>query len=291
MALRRSLHWVFKIGDRSATLDFYKNVLGMKVLRHEEFNEGCDAACNGPYDGRWSKTMIGYGSEDSHFVVELTYNYGISSYEIGNDFKGLFINSKDVYKRARELNLGENTSLGLKICAPDGYPFYIGDDDVQDDPVQGIYLACHNLTDTEKYWKDYLGMTKINAFEDSVTLGFEQGVFLKFVEQPGINRAKAYGRVAFSLPIEQLRPLESSVKEAGYQILTPFITLATPGKADVSVVIFSDPNQHEICFVGDEAFRELSEFDPNADEALELACREDKSNEWFAKKGKSKSSS
>ena len=38
---------------------FYREVLGMQVLRHEEFTEGCLAACNGPYDGRWSKTMVG----------------------------------------------------------------------------------------------------------------------------------------------------------------------------------------------------------------------------------------
>ena len=64
-------------------------VLGMKVLRHEEFEKGCEAACNGPYDGRWSKTMVGYGPEDSHFVVELTYNYNIGQYKRGNDFQVL----------------------------------------------------------------------------------------------------------------------------------------------------------------------------------------------------------
>lgn len=35
----------------------------MHALRHEEFKEGCKAACNGPYDGMWSKTMMGYDSE------------------------------------------------------------------------------------------------------------------------------------------------------------------------------------------------------------------------------------
>jgi len=40
-----------------------------------------------PYDGKWSKSMIGYGAEDSHFVLELTYNYGIGSYKLGNDFQ------------------------------------------------------------------------------------------------------------------------------------------------------------------------------------------------------------
>ena len=43
-------------------------------------------ACDSPYDGKWSKSMVGYGDEDSHFVVELTYNYGIGSYKLGNNF-------------------------------------------------------------------------------------------------------------------------------------------------------------------------------------------------------------
>ena len=40
-----------------------------------------------PYDGKWSKSMVGYGPEDNHFVVELTYNYGLGSYQLGNDFR------------------------------------------------------------------------------------------------------------------------------------------------------------------------------------------------------------
>lgn len=43
----RALHYVFKIGDRNQTAKFYREVLGMKVLRHEEFSDGCEAACNG----------------------------------------------------------------------------------------------------------------------------------------------------------------------------------------------------------------------------------------------------
>ena len=49
----RPLHFVFKIGNRLKTMDFYTNILGMKILRHEEFEEGCDAKCNGPYDGNY----------------------------------------------------------------------------------------------------------------------------------------------------------------------------------------------------------------------------------------------
>jgi hypothetical protein len=90
---RRPLHWVFKVGDLKATLDFYARTLGLKarhsragapgchqkvsgrparlplshagandthaqVHRHEEFASGCEATCNGPFGGAWSKTMV-----------------------------------------------------------------------------------------------------------------------------------------------------------------------------------------------------------------------------------------
>ena len=42
---------------------------------------------------------------------------------------------------------------------------------------------------------------------------------------------------------------------------------------------------HEICFVGEEGFGELSQVDPKGDELLRKAMEEDKSKEWFAKKG------
>lgn len=40
--------------DRTATVNFLTHALGMRALRHEEFQEGCKAACNGPYDGMWA---------------------------------------------------------------------------------------------------------------------------------------------------------------------------------------------------------------------------------------------
>jgi len=63
----------------------------MRVLRHEEFESGCEATCNGPYSGYWSKTMIGFGNEDTNFVLELTFNYGVQSYSRGNDLVAVCI--------------------------------------------------------------------------------------------------------------------------------------------------------------------------------------------------------
>ena len=79
------LHWVFKTSNLKADiLDFYTFMMGMHVLRHEEFSSGCDAQCNGPYARPWSKTMVGYGPEDTCFVLELAFNYGIRGYKLGN---------------------------------------------------------------------------------------------------------------------------------------------------------------------------------------------------------------
>ena len=62
-------------------------LLGARILRHEEFKAGCEATCNGPYTGYWSKSMVGWENEDNSFVFELTYNYGIDQYARGNDLK------------------------------------------------------------------------------------------------------------------------------------------------------------------------------------------------------------
>lgn len=80
----RPLHWVIKIGDLKRSIDLL-TLLGARVLRHEEFTAGCEATCNGPYAGHWSKSMVGWDTEDVSFVFELTYNYGVYEYARGND--------------------------------------------------------------------------------------------------------------------------------------------------------------------------------------------------------------
>lgn len=72
--------------------------------------------------------MVGYGPEDNHFVVELTYNYGITHYERGNDFLGITIQSSESLKRAAAINWPIKEQNGLKyVEAPGGYKFFIVD--------------------------------------------------------------------------------------------------------------------------------------------------------------------
>ena len=56
-----------------------------------------------------------------------------------------------------------------------------------------------------------------------------------------IDHGTAFGRIAFSLPAEDLPQLEKDVKDAKGTILTPYVKLDTPGKASVVVVIIADP--------------------------------------------------
>lgn len=120
---RRALHFVLKIGDRQAMMDFLKNTLGMQVLRHEEFDQGCEATCNGPYQNKWSKTMIGYGAESSNFVLEITYNYPIDKYKLGNDILGITIGAPgDKFKEIKaKVNWNSDDKGKLSYSSPAGY--------------------------------------------------------------------------------------------------------------------------------------------------------------------------
>ena len=296
----RALHWVFKVGDRTAEVGFLHDALGMRVLRHEEFAEGCAAACNGPYAGRWSKTMVGFGAEDSHFVLELTYNYGLRSYARGDDFRWIAIASRDAHGRAAEVDGAEQLPDGSWLLrSPNGYGFRVLDADAAGaDPVRELALNVADLRRARDYWSGFLGMREADAAaggaagagggaegDRHLALSFGPGqALLRFFQAAGgVDHAEAYGRVAFALPGAGLRPLEAAVRERGYTVLTPYVSLDTPGKATVEVVILADEDGFEICFVGAEGFGELSQVDPQAEKLLQEAMDGDKAAEWFAK--------
>jgi lactoylglutathione lyase len=293
MTCRRALHFVFKIGQRSESVRFYKDVLGMKILRHEEFEEGCKAACNGPYDGKWSKTMIGFGKEDDHFVLELTYNYGIGSYQHGNDFQGITITSHEVCKQVQSSGWPVTVINGQSsVYDPDGYLFVLEELPSDGRPLTKLSLASSDLQKTLGFWCNLCGMElQMKHDDDHVTLAYDQQqVLLEFVDvHKTVDHGSAYGRVALSCPRSQLPEIQQMATDCGYRILTPLVDLDTPGKATVQVIILADPDGHEVCFVGDEAFRQLSQVDPEADSLLAAAMAADKSDEWFAKKGVTKS--
>ena len=68
----RLLHTMLRVGDLQRSIEFYTNVLGMKLLRTSE---------NPEY--KYSLAFVGYGPETSEAVIELTYNWGVDKYDLG----------------------------------------------------------------------------------------------------------------------------------------------------------------------------------------------------------------
>ena len=76
----RILHTMLRVGDLQRSIDFYTRVMGMQLLRTTDRPEQ-----------KYSLAFVGYGDESSGAVVELTYNYGVASYDIGTGFGHLAI--------------------------------------------------------------------------------------------------------------------------------------------------------------------------------------------------------
>jgi lactoylglutathione lyase len=69
------LHTMLRVGNLERSIQFYTENLGMKVLRTTDRPEQ-----------QYTLAFVGYGSESENAVLELTYNYGVSSYEIGTAY-------------------------------------------------------------------------------------------------------------------------------------------------------------------------------------------------------------
>ena len=119
--------------------------------------------------------MVGYGPEDNHFVAELTYNYNISSYKLGNDFQGITIQSNEVLQQARSVGWPVENEQGRQfVTAPGGYKFYIIDRPrLEDrDPVISVAVAVSNMERSIGYWAGLLGMSVTSATSTTTSLSY-----------------------------------------------------------------------------------------------------------------------
>jgi len=181
-----------------------------------------------------------------------------------------------------------STAGACVVTSPTGYKFHLVDKmPTNKDPVVSVSLASSNLKKTIDYWSNVANMKVYQQSDTTVTLGYDDSqasLIFTHIGTP-VDHGNTNGRVAFSCPVSELESIEASARASGNTVLTPLVSLDTPGKATVSVVILADPDGHEICFVGDEAFRELSQVDPTADALINTAIQEDKSDEWFSSEG------
>lgn len=217
--------------------------------------------------------MVGYGPESSHFVVELTYNYGVKHYDLGNDFGGITIRSSAVIERAKAANYPSTMENGKHILvSPGGYRFLVINENqpTDRDPVVQVTLNVTDLPKSVYYWNSTLQMKLVVQTDNSAVLTYGENqarLQLNKTSEP-LNRAQAYGRIAFAVPGAAQPAIQETIKKNSWPILTDLIKLDTPGKASVRVIILADPDGHEICFVDEEGFSELSQVDPEGEALL-----------------------
>jgi lactoylglutathione lyase len=113
---------MLRVGDLQRSIDFYTKVLGMNLLRTTERPEQ-----------KYSLAFVGYGTNPEHAELELTYNHGVASYELGTAYGHIAIGVADAYAacdriRASGGNVtreagpvkGGNTVIAF-VTDPDGY--------------------------------------------------------------------------------------------------------------------------------------------------------------------------
>jgi len=98
------LHTMLRVGDLDRSIAFYTKLLGMRELRRTDVPEG-----------KYTLVFLGYGSEDNHTVLELTYNYGVERYELGTAFGHLALGVPDIHATCEKL-----LAAGAKITREPG---------------------------------------------------------------------------------------------------------------------------------------------------------------------------
>ena len=118
----RILHTMIRVGDLDRSIKFYTEVLGMKLLRRKDYP-----------DGEFTLAFIGYGDEANNSVIELTYNWGKDSYDLGSGFGHIALEVGDVYKATDEIRkrggkiirdagpMNAGTTIISFVEDPDGY--------------------------------------------------------------------------------------------------------------------------------------------------------------------------
>ena len=86
MSNNRILHTMLRIGNLDTSIEFYTNIMGMKLLRKNENTEY-----------KYTLAFLGYGEESETAVIELTYNWGVESYDLGNAYGHIAIGVDDIY--------------------------------------------------------------------------------------------------------------------------------------------------------------------------------------------------
>lgn len=118
----RILHTMLRVGNLDRSLDFYTNVLGMRVLRKKDYP-----------DGKFTLAFVGYQDEADGAVLELTHNWDTEHYDLGNAYGHVAIEVDDAYAACERVKakggqvvreagpMKHGTTVIAFVQDPDGY--------------------------------------------------------------------------------------------------------------------------------------------------------------------------
>ena len=118
----RILHTMIRVGNLDASIAFYTEILGMKLFRRKDYPEG-----------KFTLAFVGYEYESLASAIELTHNWGVDSYQLGNAFGHIAIEVSDAYAACAEIKqrggkvsreagpMKGGTSVIAFVDDPDGY--------------------------------------------------------------------------------------------------------------------------------------------------------------------------
>lgn len=127
----RMLHTMLRVTKLETSLAFYRDILGMRLLRRHDFPEG-----------RFTLAFVGYGDEADHTVIELTHNWDTASYELGTAYGHIALGVPDVYAACADIKARGGRVVreagpmkgGTRVIAfvedPDGYKIELVEDSV-----------------------------------------------------------------------------------------------------------------------------------------------------------------
>jgi lactoylglutathione lyase len=95
---------MLRVGNLDQSLKFYCDVLGMKLIRQKEYP-----------GGKFTLAFVGYGDEATSSVIELTYNWGVEQYDVGDAFGHIALGVDDIYQTC-----GKIKELGGKVVREPG---------------------------------------------------------------------------------------------------------------------------------------------------------------------------
>jgi len=118
----RLLHTMLRVGNLDKSLAFYTDVLGMQLLRRNDYPEG-----------KFTLAFVGYQSESDGAVLELTHNWGVEKYDLGGGYGHIAIEVDDAAKACERVKqrggkvvreagpMKHGTTVLAFVEDPDGY--------------------------------------------------------------------------------------------------------------------------------------------------------------------------